>query len=183
LTFQVPKRTIEIDHTEEGTLTSLRSFVIWGLIVTILSASSPAYSAADKTKEFTTSCIYGVLAGTLVGAATLAFTSKPGDNLNNVARGASYGLYTGILLGLYVTYGVPNDQEGDQGPGDEGAPASPDGTNPDEGAQRKNETTRKIASSGSQTRVRFFDQIMPILPTSVNVTQWGGIARVLDVQF
>lgn len=53
------------------------------------------------------SCTYGVLAGTLVGAATLAFTDKPSDNLNKVARGASLGLYTGILLGLYVVYIVP----------------------------------------------------------------------------
>lgn len=53
------------------------------------------------------SCTYGVLAGTLVGAATLAFTDKPSDNLNKVARGASLGLYTGILLGLYVVYVVP----------------------------------------------------------------------------
>jgi hypothetical protein len=51
--------------------------------------------------------MYGVLAGTLVGAASLAFTKRPGDNLNRVARGASLGLYTGILLGLYVVYIVP----------------------------------------------------------------------------
>lgn len=53
------------------------------------------------------SCTYGVLAGTLVGTASLAFTSKPSDSLNRVARGASLGLYTGILLGLYVVYVVP----------------------------------------------------------------------------
>jgi hypothetical protein len=53
------------------------------------------------------SCTYGVLAGTLVGAATLAFESKPGDHLNHIARGASFGLYAGILLGFYVVYIVP----------------------------------------------------------------------------
>ncbi|MEO0337029.1 MAG: hypothetical protein AAF202_11570 [Pseudomonadota bacterium] len=58
------------------------------------------------------SCTYGVLAGTLVGAATLAFEDQPGDNLNKVARGASIGLYTGILLGLYVVYGVSADDGG-----------------------------------------------------------------------
>lgn len=64
------------------------------------------------------SCTYGVLAGTLVGAASLAFTSKPGDNLNRVARGASIGLYTGILLGLYVIYIVPGmeSSESDENP-------------------------------------------------------------------
>jgi hypothetical protein len=58
-------------------------------------------------REFLTSCTYGVLAGTLVGAASLAFVAKPGDNLNHVARGASLGLYAGIILGLYVVYIVP----------------------------------------------------------------------------
>lgn len=57
---------------------------------------------ADPAKDFVMSCTYGVLAGTLVGTATLAFADKPGDNLNRIARGASIGLYAGILLGLYV---------------------------------------------------------------------------------
>jgi len=62
-------------------------------------------------KEFIRSCTYGVLAGTLVGAATLAFTDQPGENLGRVARGASLGLYAGILLGVYVIYIVPNQLE------------------------------------------------------------------------
>ena len=66
---------------------------------------------AEPMREFIMSCSYGVLAGTLVGAATLAFSDKPGDNLNKVARGASLGLYAGLLLGLYVVYGVPNQEE------------------------------------------------------------------------
>ncbi len=57
---------------------------------------------ADPAKDFVMSCTYGVLAGALVGTATLAFTDKPGDNLNRIARGASIGLYAGIILGLYV---------------------------------------------------------------------------------
>ena len=43
----------------------------------------------------------------MVGAASLAFTGKPSENLNRVARGASIGLYTGILLGFYAVYIVP----------------------------------------------------------------------------
>ncbi len=69
--------------------------------------SLPNEGASNPTREFVMSCTYGVLAGTLVGAASLAFTDKPSDNLNKVARGASLGLYTGILLGLYVVYIVP----------------------------------------------------------------------------
>lgn len=82
-------------------------------LVLVLSAAllSPRSSEAEPMRDFIMSCSYGVLAGTLVGAATLAFSDKPGDNLNKVARGASFGLYAGILLGLYVVYGVPNQEE------------------------------------------------------------------------
>ena len=68
---------------------------------------------ADAGREFMMSCTYGVLAGTLVGAATLAFESQPGDKLYKVARGASIGLYTGIALGLYVVYGVSDEEDMD----------------------------------------------------------------------
>ena len=67
-----------------------------------------------SAKEFIRSCTYGVLAGTLVGAATLAFTDQPGENLNKVARGASLGLYAGIALGLYVVYIVPGEIKEEQ---------------------------------------------------------------------
>lgn len=77
----------------------------------LVATAAPVRAKADPMREFVLSCSYGVLAGTLVGAASLAFTDKPGDNLNRVARGASIGLYTGILLGLYVVYGVPSEDE------------------------------------------------------------------------
>lgn len=81
-------------------------------------ASAQPQSPPDNSgREFIASCTYGVLAGTLVGAASLAFTKRPGDNLNRVARGASLGLYTGILLGLYVIYIVPGlEKEPDEDP-------------------------------------------------------------------
>lgn len=81
----------------------------WALVLTL--ACSPLMARADNPeREFLMSCTYGVLAGTLVGAASLAFTDKPGENLNKVARGASLGLYAGILLGLYVVYVVPGQE-------------------------------------------------------------------------
>jgi NhaP-type Na+/H+ or K+/H+ antiporter len=76
------------------------------LALTLITFSSRA-SADNPGREFLMSCTYGVLAGTLVGAATLAFESRPGDHLNHIARGASWGLYAGILLGFYVVYIVP----------------------------------------------------------------------------
>jgi hypothetical protein len=65
---------------------------------------------------------YGVGAGTLVGIAAITDFRK-NFKLNvddkSVARGASYGLYGGIILGLYLAYVVPNKRDDD--PGAEGA--------------------------------------------------------------
>lgn len=78
-----------------------------------LAVPSSSYAADTSTREFVMSCTYGVLAGTLVGAASLAFTKRPSKNMHRVARGASLGLYTGILLGLYVVYIVPGMEDSD----------------------------------------------------------------------
>ena len=91
--------------------TSLSTPILAFLIFVL--AFAPQKANAEPMREFIMSCTYGVLAGTLVGGASLAFSDKPGDNLNKVARGASIGLYAGILLGAYVIYGVPNDNRED----------------------------------------------------------------------
>lgn len=88
-----------------------RFFLLPIVVISILSGGFQNRAQAEPMRDFIMSCSYGVLAGTLVGAATLAFTDKPGDNLNKVARGASFGLYAGILLGLYVVYGIPSQEE------------------------------------------------------------------------
>jgi hypothetical protein len=79
-------------------------------LVISISAQWPTHAHAIS-RELITSATYGVLAGTIVGAATLAFTENPGDNLNRIARGASLGLYAGLVLGFYVTYGVSTAPE------------------------------------------------------------------------
>lgn len=82
---------------------------IVAIAVSLFLVAPPSH-ANTNMREFIMSCTYGVLAGTLVGAAMLAFTDQPGDHLSKVARGASIGLYAGILLGVYVVYGV-DDKE------------------------------------------------------------------------
>jgi hypothetical protein len=79
------------------------------VLISSLIISSQAHATAMR--EFMLSCTYGTLAGTMVGAATLAFTNKPGENLNKVARGASIGLYVGIALGVYIVYILPNQEQ------------------------------------------------------------------------
>lgn len=160
----------------------LAAFTVTAFQATSARAAAPSQGTTtmshedDNMRAFTTSCIYGVLAGTLVGAATLAFTSKPGDNLNNVARGASYGLYAGILLGAYVAYVVPNQEEGmdgEMGPGGEELP--PEGEPlPDEGSLKKHKSD--VAS------VRFFRTVEPILPTQEQ-PGWGVHSQLLEIRF
>lgn len=85
----------------------MRSVILILLTTTLLLSNVKAH-ADNPTREFVMSCTYGVLAGTLVGTASLAFVKQPNKNMHRVARGASLGLYTGILLGLYVVYIVPS---------------------------------------------------------------------------
>ena len=100
----------------------LRRAFISILSATLIAGGATAFAASGTLvedtsgKEFIAACTYGVLAGTLVGAASLAFTSSPGKNLNRVARGASIGLYTGILLGAYVVYVVPGLEQPEEDP-------------------------------------------------------------------
>lgn len=51
---------------------------------------------------FLKSCAYGTAAGAVLGLATLAWSENPSGKINNVARGASLGLYAGIGFGLYT---------------------------------------------------------------------------------
>jgi len=87
----------------------LRLLIIGLTFIAVFAAESRSFASPER--EFIMSCTYGVLAGTLVGAASLAFTSQPGQNLQNVARGASLGLYAGIALGLYTVYILPKQLE------------------------------------------------------------------------
>lgn len=85
-------------------------------VISFLSCISvPQNSYAEsneKLKVFLLSCAYGTAAGALLGVASLAFSEDPGAKLNQIARGASYGLYAGIGLGLYFNYG-PQSQNQD----------------------------------------------------------------------
>ena len=144
----------------------------------ILVFSCPVHGATDG-KEFITSVIYGTLAGTLVGAATLAFTSNPGDNLNNVARGASFGLYAGIFLGLYVTYGVPDGGENyEQQPAPsgegfpEGEPPLPEG----QGRQGQPQANKKILE---HPLFGFF----PIVSSLTNQKDFGLGVGMFNINF
>ena len=84
------------------------------------AGASGAGGDSSKSKIFLTTSTYGVMAGSLVGLASLTFYRQPGKRLRNVAIGASLGLYTGLLLGAYMVYFVPDPSK----PRPKEAPAS-----------------------------------------------------------
>lgn len=62
--------------------------------------SVPCHAAGSAFEEIFKDSFYGGLTGTLVGAAVLAFTEKPGDHLDYMAYGAAVGILTGAAYGI-----------------------------------------------------------------------------------
>ncbi|MNK07765.1 hypothetical protein D3C87_256830 [compost metagenome] len=75
----------------------MRKILLGALILQMMAA--PALAA--DLRQFLKHCAYGTLIGAGAGVATLAFSDQPSEDLNNVARGASLGLYGGIAYGVY----------------------------------------------------------------------------------
>jgi hypothetical protein len=61
----------------------------------------PCHAAETAFKEIVQDSLYGGLAGTVVGAAVLAFTHKPGDHLEYMAYGAAAGVLGGAAYGYF----------------------------------------------------------------------------------
>lgn len=101
----------------------MRNAIICFLVLSFMHITAYGQEMAKdrKAREFLVSATYGTLVGALVGAATLAFEDDPGENLQRIARGASLGLYAGILLGIYVTssHKETPEGEGEQAPPEE----------------------------------------------------------------
>lgn len=59
------------------------------------------YSNAEPLQDSFRYGTYGLVAGALAGGASMAFAEDPGSSLNPVARGASLGLYAGLVVALF----------------------------------------------------------------------------------
>ncbi len=70
---------------------------IFILSLTLL-VSTNTYAADPRLKVVATMAGYGIVGGALLGTASLAF----GTSGRSVAKGASLGLYAGLLFGAYV---------------------------------------------------------------------------------
>ena len=75
-----------------------KSFLLLS-IFTLFTYSTPAKAEMDsRVKALLIMAGYGTIGGALLGTASLAF----GTSGRSVAKGASLGLYAGILFGSYV---------------------------------------------------------------------------------
>jgi hypothetical protein len=72
------------------------------LVILIIFSLSSSKVWARNLSDFVTTCGYGAVLGAVVGGLSLAFSDHPTDSLNPIARGASYGLYAGIITGVYL---------------------------------------------------------------------------------
>lgn len=61
----------------------------------------PSISLAYGVRDFVATAGKGILVGATLGVVSLAFEDHPEDSWNNVARGASLGLYGGIAYAFY----------------------------------------------------------------------------------
>lgn len=65
----------------------------------MLVSASVACADDNAFRETFKDALYGGAVGTLVGAALLAFTKKPGDHLDYMAYGAAAGVLVGATYG------------------------------------------------------------------------------------
>jgi len=76
---------------------TLKSFIII-IYFSLFSISQTRAEMDPRAKAIGTMAIYGTVGGALLGTATLAFDAGG----RSVAKGASLGLYAGLLFGSYV---------------------------------------------------------------------------------
>lgn len=69
-------------------------------VLLIAGLSFPCSAAESKVKNLFENSLYGGLAGTLVGAACLAFTNTPSDHLNYLYIGAASGVILGVVYSV-----------------------------------------------------------------------------------
>ena len=76
----------------------MKKFLISFTLCFSLLFSSSLFAIDSKVKILGTMSGYGIVGGALLGAASMAF----GSSARAIARGASLGLYGGLIFGSYV---------------------------------------------------------------------------------
>lgn len=77
-----------------------RAFVSKLILLLSITWAMPLHAAESSLKVVFEDSLYGGLVGALVGSATLAFTHKASDHLDNIAYGAAAGVIAGAGVGI-----------------------------------------------------------------------------------
>ncbi len=113
------------------------------ITVSILSPSQAQAQIPVKAKAFLTIVGYGTAGGAILGAASMAF----GTSTRAVAKGASLGLYAGIIFGTYVLVSHAQGRQGsytdDSSPYKESSDIYGDEYNSEDGGGEGEEKTRQ----------------------------------------
>jgi hypothetical protein len=81
---------------------SMKKLVVLFIMIISLTMMPQKSDAASSLQIVAEDALWGCLIGTLVGTATLAFhMDDAGDHLENIAYGASIGLFAGVGFGVY----------------------------------------------------------------------------------
>lgn len=88
------------------------------LLFALIFSASTAWGFNPKVKAIGLNAVYGSIGGAILGVSSLAFGAKG----RVVAKGASLGLYFGLVFGAYVVithgrgYGLDDSGEGGYAP-------------------------------------------------------------------
>ena len=77
------------------------------LVISVFLASAITARAETGDERFRNLLMisgYSTVIGAAFGAALLAFTAEPGDNLDYIARGAAIGFLGGIAVGSFLVF-------------------------------------------------------------------------------
>jgi hypothetical protein len=69
-------------------------------LVILIIWTAPCSAAETAFKEVFQDALYGGMAGTLIGAAVMAFTKRTGEHLDYMGYGAAGGALVGAAVGL-----------------------------------------------------------------------------------
>lgn len=88
--------------------------IFLGLLINVSILTAWGYAVADEAPffKFVKSCGQGTLLGASLGLATVVLADRPEDHKMNIARGASLGLYAGIIYGLIKINEEPGGDAG-----------------------------------------------------------------------
>lgn len=78
-----------------------RHYILISIAIFILFLISNGRLEAEPLQDGFRYGTYGLVAGAIAGGASMAFSEDPGSHLTPVAKGASLGLYAGLLVAVY----------------------------------------------------------------------------------